>query len=121
MTKLATIAASVVLLTAASADAAPALRCFTGPVNRTFGGTNWLVYSCDDARSMVVVSAVENPAAPFVFYLTPDGDRYRVIGEGNGSKEASDKAGDALSSMSDADFAALLRATVTHPAQRPSE
>src|SRR6516162_3460578 len=86
----------------------PPLRCESGPANRTFGGTNWLVYSCDDRASMVVVAAQGNPASPFYFFLTPDGGTYRIRGEGTGDKKASDAAFDALSKMTPADFGAFL-------------
>lgn len=108
-------ALGVLLLASAPAYAAgsatPNLRCETGPVNRKFGNTDWLVYSCDDGRSMVVVSADKNPATPFYFVLTPDAGGYRVTGEGSGNKQASDAGGDDLSRMGAAEFADLLAAT----------
>jgi hypothetical protein len=87
------------------------MKCESGPTSRTLGGSNWLVYSCDDQASMVVVSAQGNPASPFYFFLTPSGGTYRIMGEGTGDKKASDAAGDALSKMNPADFTALLAAT----------
>jgi hypothetical protein len=106
-----------ILIVATSAGAAPKLRCETGPIIRMFGGTEWLVYSCDDRRSMVVVSAQKNPAAPFYFLLTPVAGGYHVDGEGNGSKQASDAAGDELSRMSRGDFEKLLSDTSASPAR----
>ena len=87
------------------------MKCETGPANRTVGGTQWIIYSCDDDISMVVVSAEGNPASPFFFFLKPDGGTYSVSGEGTGDKRASDAAGDALAKMNQAELAALLAAT----------
>ncbi|HEU4961906.1 MAG TPA: hypothetical protein VFT56_16080 [Sphingomonas sp.] len=87
------------------------MKCEVGPAHRTLGGTQWIVYSCDDQASMVVVSAQGNPASPFYFFLKPAGGAYSVSGEGNGNKEASDAAGDALAKMTPAEFAALLAET----------
>ena len=104
-------AASVAASAEGAGPAAPQLRCEIGPVIRHFGGTDWLVYSCDDGRSMVVVSTEKNPAAPFYFLLTPASAGYRIDGEGNGNKQASDAAGDDLARMSAADFINLLAET----------
>ena len=67
----------------------PPMKCETGPVQRQFGGTDWLVYSCDDGHSMVVISSPGNPASPFYFVLTSREGTYKIYGEGNGSKAAS--------------------------------
>jgi hypothetical protein len=91
----------------------PRMKCQTGPVHRDFGGTNWIVYSCDDQQSMVVISAGGSPASPFYFVLKPNGGTYSITGEGTGDKKASDAAGDALSRMTPADFATLLAETRT--------
>ena len=95
----------------AQQPAAPVLKCETGPVSRVFGGTYWIVYSCDDRRSMVVVSGQGNPASPFYFLLTPGAGAYKIEGEGNGDKKASDAAGDAISKLAPEELAALLSAT----------
>ena len=87
------------------------MKCEIGPAQRTFGGTQWIVYSCDDQASMVVVSAQGNPASPFFFFLKPAGGTYTVSGEGNGDKKASDAAGVALVKMTPVEFTALLTAT----------
>jgi hypothetical protein len=96
-------------------SAPPPMKCETGPARRTFGGTQWIVYSCDDHTSMVVVSAEGNPASPFYFFLKPNGGTYTVSGEGNGEKKASDAAGDALAKMTPAEFTTLLAATKGGP------
>ena len=87
------------------------MKCEAGPLNRTFGGTEWLVYGCDDGSSMVVVSAPGNPAMPFYFFIRPEAGTYRIDGEGSGDKEASRTAGDSLSRLTPAELASLLAAT----------
>jgi hypothetical protein len=87
------------------------MKCETGPVKRTFGGTEWIVYSCEDKASMVVVSAEGNPATPFFFFLRFQDGSYRIRGEGNGDRRATDAAFQELAKMTPADFAALLEAT----------
>lgn len=53
----------------ATPSSAENLSCTIGPLNKTYGKTQWLVYGCNDGRSLVVTTAPENPAAPFVFYF----------------------------------------------------
>jgi hypothetical protein len=65
---------------------------------------------------MVVISRKGNPASPFYFIVTPKSGKYAIYGEGTGSKAASDAAGDALSKLMPADFAALLTETKAAPA-----
>lgn len=73
--------------------------CDTGPVTRAYGGTRWLVYSCSDRKTVIVLTEPGNPAAPFIFYLTPDNGAYRLSGEGTGDKGASDAAGRELEAL----------------------
>ena len=77
---------------AAIADNSPALVCNVGPAVKVYGKTNWLVYSCNDNRSLIFVSAPGNPAGPFVFSLMPEGSAYHLRGEGTGNKGSSDAA-----------------------------
>jgi hypothetical protein len=85
----------------------PAMQCFFGPVARTIGGAPWLLYACDDGKSLVVVTDQHNPASPFYFVISPHGATFNLNGEGTGSKVASDAAGDELSKMSVAQVAEL--------------
>ncbi len=91
--------------------ASPPMKCETGPVTRTFGGNSWLVYSCEDKATIVVISSQGNPATPFYFILNPKGSGYAIYGEGNGDKAASDAAGDELTKLTPPDIAALIIAT----------
>jgi hypothetical protein len=93
------------------AAAAP-LNCNIGPATKTFGGAPWLVYSCDDPSTVIVVSAPGSPAAPFYFALSFENGTYRIRGEGTGAKSVTDAALRQLQSLSTADIQALRQATV---------
>jgi hypothetical protein len=94
-----------------AAIAAVPLQCDVGPVTRVFGSTSWLVYSCSDRTSVVVLSAPGNPASSFYFVLSLEGTNYRVRGEGTGSKAATDAALKELQALSRRDVEALVRET----------
>ena len=102
-------AASVMAPVRAEEERPPALSCDVGPLHRNYGKTDWLVYSCDDTRSVVVVSAEGNPAIPFYFivYVEPDGTM-KLYGEGNGDKSASEATYDELKQLFQSDVAALV-------------
>ncbi|TZF90727.1 hypothetical protein [Cognatilysobacter lacus] len=93
----------------ASAAEQPELQCNLGPASERVGGNDWIVYGCADGKSVVVVAGAPNPAAPFVFILTPVGGQIELHGEGNGAKSATKPAYDQLSAMSVEDLAALYR------------
>jgi hypothetical protein len=87
------------------------LKCDVGPVSNTYGMTQWLVYSCDDAQTLVILSATENPAAPFYFTVSPRGGRYQIDGEGPGRKELTDAALQELQRLSERDIKSLIEQT----------
>ena len=89
----------------------PAMRCDIGPVNRNYGNVPWLVYSCADNRSVVIVSAPGSPAMPFMFSLMFQGGMLHVNGEGTGSKDITDAAFKEISALSQADIAELVAQT----------
>ncbi len=93
----------------ADADRPPALDCQSGPLHKTYGNSNWLVYGCSDSRSAVVVSDAGNPAVPFYFilYVKPDGSM-RLYGEGNGEKSATQPAFDELKTLTPPEVALLV-------------
>jgi hypothetical protein len=95
---------------AALAQQAP-LNCDIGPITRTFGGTQWLVYSCRDNRSVVVFSAPGNPAMPFYFMFSPSGQGYRLVGEGTGQKQFTEAALKDLSKLVEQDILKLVAET----------
>ena len=97
---------------AAGPDAtSPPLKCEVGPVEKTFGNSRWLVYSCDDNRSIVLVSAPGSLAMPFVFAFTAKGNRYQLSGEGTGRKEATEAAFNELKVLSEQEIASLIAQT----------
>lgn len=83
------------------------LKCTIGPVKKTFGKTPWLVYSCDDGQSVVIVTAPGSSAAPFYFIFS--GGHLR--GEGTGNKAATDAAYNDLQRLTEADIKALVAQT----------
>jgi len=58
------------------------IACKTGPVTRTFGGQSWLVYSCADRHSILVVSNHGDPPTSEYIMLSPVRDHVEVVGEG---------------------------------------
>jgi hypothetical protein len=91
------------------ADRPPALNCEIGPLHKTYGQTAWLVYACDDSRSVVIVSDTGNPAMPFYFffYVEPDGSM-KLHGEGTGKKSATQAAFNDLEKLTLADVSGLV-------------
>jgi hypothetical protein len=102
---------SIVGVAAGEQPSQTPMKCETGPASRQFGGSAWIVYSCDDQHSMVVISSESNPASPFYFVLKAQDGKYDIHGEGNGSQEASDAAAKELSQLSSTALADLLAAT----------
>ena len=99
-----------IILTLATFDVlaeAPELSCDIGSVEKTFGGSSWLVHGCNDGHSVVVVSAPASPATPFYFLFTFNDGSYQLAGEGTGAKAATDAAYAELSELEAADIADL--------------
>src|SRR5687768_11847036 len=82
------------------------VHCTAGPLPASFGALPWLLYACDDGRSVALVSAPGNPAAPFTFVVRPSDHGVRVQGDGAGDRGATAPAFAELMAL-DAD--ALLR------------
>src|SRR5688500_14839846 len=87
----------------------PPLSCEIGPLTKSFGRTNWLVYACDDGHSLVVLSGEGNPATPFYFIFAWKDGAYQLRGEGTGDKKASQAAFDELSKLDKVDIESLLQ------------
>src|SRR5262249_35369526 len=81
------------------------LQCDIGPIAKTFGRTQWLVYSCNDNRTVIIVAAPGNPATPFYFAFYPQAEGYRLVGEGTGRKDAPKAAFDELQALSQPEIA----------------
>jgi|HubBroStandDraft_6_1064221.scaffolds.fasta_scaffold18177_3 hypothetical protein len=101
-----------------AAAAAPP-QCDVGPVTKVFGAVPWLVYSCNDATSLVLMSAPGSPASPFYFTFSLEGGSYRLRGEGTGSKTATDAALKDLEALSASDIQALRRETIAAAVNKP--
>jgi hypothetical protein len=99
---------------AAAAQPSANLNCKIGPIEKTYGGTKWNVYGCDDKKSLVVVTAPGNPAMPFYFFFLPNEGRYQLHGEGTGDKKVTDAAYKDLGALTDSDIAALVAEASRH-------
>ena len=99
--------------------AAPALahdpgqpeQCATGPIEKTYGGTPWLVASCSDGKSVVFVAKEDSKAAPFEFDLTFTGNDYDLAGHGKGDSKLTAAAYADLQKLTGKDVLDLLNAT----------
>jgi len=87
------------------------MKCETGPVKKEFGKTNWLVYSCTDNKTLIIVSDTGNPAMPFYFTFFIKNGSYNLTGEGTGSKAATGATYKELSLLKDKDISALINET----------
>ena len=86
-------------------------QCATGPIEKTYGGTPWLVASCSDGKSLVFVAKEGSKAAPFEFDLTYAGDGYDLAGHGKGDRKFTDAAYVDLQKIRVADILALIKET----------
>jgi hypothetical protein len=92
-------------------DANAPEQCITGPVEKTYGGTTWLVVSCSDGKSLVFVAKEGGKAAPFEFDLTFTGNDYDLTGHGKGDRKFTDAAYADLQKLTGKDVLALLQET----------
>jgi hypothetical protein len=92
----------------ALADEERSMECGIGPITKTFGNTEWLVYGCSDGRSVRVVPGPGNPAMQFYFLLSPKDGKVEIHGEGLGSKDATEAAYQDLEKLSVEEIAALF-------------
>ena len=85
------------------------LSCKQGPITRSFAGSEWHVYACDDQRSVVVTIAKSTPRLPFFyFHVTPLANGVEVVGEGNGEKTLTEPVYKELSKLRPGDVASLV-------------
>jgi hypothetical protein len=95
----------------ASAASTGHLNCNVGPITRTLGNSNWLIFSCDDDKTLIFVASEGSPAAPFYFRASPKQGGYGITGEGTGGKEATDAAYNDISKLSTAEIERLIADT----------
>ena len=91
------------------------IECKAGPIQRSFGGTDWLTYGCSDHLTLIVVSAPGNPAVPFYFALSKANGGVRIVGEGNGDKRATAPAFEDLKKISIESLDQMLQEAEAHP------
>ena len=89
-----------------------ALNCDIGPLKKTYGNTPWLVYSCTDNETIVIVSDAGSPAMPFVFSFHKKDNGYHLTGEGTGNKQATNAAYTELSKLTEPNLLQLITHTV---------
>jgi hypothetical protein len=100
-------------------DEPPALQCEVGPLKRAYGGAPWLVYSCSDGASLVVVSDEGNPAAPFYFMIYARNGSYELGGEASKAKAVTDAAFEDLKALTADDIAAMVHETKVQASEQP--
>jgi hypothetical protein len=96
---------------ALAADSNAPEQCITGPVEKSYGGTPWLVASCSDGKSLVFVAKEGSRAAPFEFDLTFTGSDYDLAGHGKGDRKFTAAAYADLQKLTGKDVLDLLNAT----------
>ena len=97
------------------------ITCDRGPfATKTYGGTAWDIYGCNDNRSVAIVTAPGNPALPFYFLFAERNGGYLLRGEGTGKPEITRKAYADLVQLSQKDIQALVKAT-QKAAPRPEQ
>jgi hypothetical protein len=110
---------AVAVMALATASAAQAqgpserrITCDRGPVaTRTYGGTAWDIYGCNDNRSVAIVTARGNPGLPFYFLFAERNGLYRLSGEGTGCPDVTRKAYEDLIRLTQPDIQALVKET----------
>lgn len=103
------IAAALLLALGVSAADTPAPpRCDIGPVLHQFAGQPWRVFSCEDGKTLVALSAQVGEIEPDHLILSSaDGMTYALTDAGRGDAATLN----AISHLTAADFAALLAET----------
>src|SRR5215510_9539618 len=81
----ATFLTALPLAAFAATQTLPTLSCVTGPAKRSYGGTPWLIYACNDQHSVVFIAAEGSKPAPAVFMMNwAGGTNYQLHGRGRG-------------------------------------
>jgi len=87
------------------------LACNVGPVEKKILESSWLLYSCNDGASLVLVAPSGSTAFPFVFMFQYTSQGYRLSGEGAGSKAVTDQVLEVLNALTARDVANLVDLT----------
>lgn len=105
------VSASLLPATTQASAVAPKMKCMVGPVTKKYGKSSWLVYSCEDGKSIQIVSDPTNKSIRFRFTFIADDGGYALHGEGQGDKRVTDAAYQDLNALGEADIAALVSET----------
>lgn len=103
------LVSSLIALLALTQAGEPAMNCNIGPGQHALGGQTWLALACSDQSSVLLLAVEPNPAAPFYFLFTPGEDGYRLVGEGNGQRDATQAAYNELIEYDDARIRELVQ------------
>ncbi len=118
-----TLACTLLIASLAEAEdnKGDSLSCPVGPLAKDIGGTPWLIFACDDGKSLAVTTAPSNPAAPFYFVVVAQEGAYVVNGEGDGNKAAAKPTFDALLAMKSEGVVALYKEVIEGSKQAASK
>jgi hypothetical protein len=105
------LAGAILFSSAALAD--DDLKCETGPIIKTFGGTPWKVFGCNDDRHLQFVAVPNSPAGQVLFMLFFENNSWQVLEMGIMTR-ASGQAEGEIRSLSEPEITALIEAT-KHP------
>jgi hypothetical protein len=92
------------------AQTAP-MDCTAGPITKSFGGSKWLVSSCSDDRTMILMAMNDSPAFPCFITIAPSPEGYKIDGRGKGDQQATEAAMTELAALSVADVHAMIAET----------
>lgn len=87
------------------------MDCRVGPVIKTFGGSKWVVNSCSDGRTVILMAMNDSPAFPCFIKIEPSTKGYSIDGRGKGDKQATNAAMDELGALSVADIHGMIDET----------
>lgn len=111
------LGAAAVALTGFAASAAPALaadapklECKIGPAKRRFGGTLWLVFACNDNRSLAFRPEQNNPNSTAKFVLRWTGAQYELEGDPGDKADVAERAYNEIADLTERQIDALIAA-----------
>jgi len=87
-------------------------QCLDGPLGRTFGGSSWQVFACDDGRSLAFVAAPGAPPAPFDFTLSYSNDGTSSAITFGGTRDVASAARDEVAALTEPQRSALYSAAL---------
>ena len=104
------VATLVCLALPAGAQTEP-MDCTVGPLVKTFGGSKWVVNSCTDGRTVILMAVEDSPAFPCFIKMEPSTEGYSINGRGKGDRQATNAAMDELAALSVADIEGMIDET----------